>query len=281
MKAPATVAAVVVLAAAALALLTARVEVMAQASTQTAPQPAPQTARSLQAADVRSYAVVHVYPHDRDAFTQGLIYRDGYLYESTGLNRRSSLRKVELQTGKIVQQRSVDARYFAEGLTDWGSELFQLTWSTNVGFVYDLASFEPRRTFAYPGEGWGLAHDDRSLIMSDGSSELRFIDPVTMKEQRRMKVLDRGIEVRSLNELEFVRGEILANVWLTDRIAMIDPVRGTVRSWLDLADLYPRRSNGDDVLNGIAYDAAGDRLFVTGKLWPSVFEIRLQPASAR
>ena len=237
-------------------------------------------ASSVAGAQAPSVAVVGVdvlrtYPHDRTAFTQGLIYRDGFFYESTGLNGRSSLRKVEPTTGKVLQQQKVDARDVAEGLTDWGNQLLQLTWSTNIGFVYDLATFKQRRTFSYAGEGWGLTHDAASLIMSDGSSELRFIDPVTLKEQRRVRVRDRGIEVRSLNELEFVRGRVYANVWLTDRIAVIEPQSGTVTAWLDLSDVY-RRSGpaGDDVLNGIAYDAAGDRLFITGKLWPTVFEIR-------
>jgi glutaminyl-peptide cyclotransferase len=228
------------------------------------------------------YDVVHVYPHDAQAFTQGLIFRDGFLYESTGINGRSTLRKVELETGKVVQQRRVDARYFAEGLTDWGSQLLQLTWSTNVGFVYDLATFEPRRTFPYDGEGWGLTHDATSLIMSDGSDQLRFLDPVTLKERRRVQVSDRGTPVRSLNELEFVRGRVYANVWLTDRIAVIDPESGSVTAWLDLASLYRRpQPGGDDVLNGIAYDATAGRMFVTGKLWPNLFEIRLRPAPGR
>jgi glutamine cyclotransferase len=232
--------------------------------------------------EVLGYEVLHVYPHDREAFTQGLIVRDGFFYESTGLNGRSTLRKVEVQSGKVVQQRSVDARYFAEGLTDWGSVLLQLTWSTNVAFVYDLTSFEAGRTFAYEGEGWGLTHDARSLIMSDGSNELRFLDPVTFREQRRVKVRDRGIDVRMLNELEVVRGQVYANVWLTDRIAVIAPADGTVTAWLDLAGLYRRPGpSGDDVLNGIAYDAAANRLFVTGKLWPSVYEIRPRPGAIR
>ncbi len=227
------------------------------------------------AAAVFGVDVVRAYPHDRDAFTQGLIFRDGFIYESTGLNGRSSLRKVDLQTGKVLQQRNVEARYFAEGLTDWGSELFQLTWSSNVGLVYDLASFEPRRSFAYPGEGWGLTHDATSLIMSDGSDQLRFLDPVTLSERRRITVTDGGKPIRALNELEFIHGVIWANVWLTDRIATIDPQTGSVATWLELEGLNrEQRRNGDDVLNGIAFDAATGRIFVTGKLWPTLFEIR-------
>lgn len=227
------------------------------------------------AAPVVGYDVVKSYPHDPAAFTQGLVYRDGFLYESTGLNGRSSLRKVVLETGKVVQQRAVESRYFAEGLTDWGGQLLQLTWSTNVGFVYDLASFAPRSTFNYPGEGWGLTQDGTRIIMSDGTPALRFLDPVTLREQRRVQVRDRGQPVEDLNELEFVRGLVYANVWTTDRIAMIAPDSGTVVGWLDLSGLRPRTPNVD-VLNGIAFDAAGDRLFVTGKLWPRLYHIRLR-----
>ncbi len=172
-------------------------------------------------APVFSYEVVNSYPHDPEAFTQGLVYRDGFLYESTGLNGRSSLRKVRLTTGVVVQQRAVEKKYFAEGLTDWGNRLLQLTWSTNAGFVYDLATFEPVSTFTYPGEGWGLTHDGRRLIMSDGSSSLRFLDPVTQRELSRLAVRDGTRAIEELNELEFVQGHVYANVWLTDRIAMI------------------------------------------------------------
>lgn len=224
------------------------------------------------------YDIVHRYPHDRSAFTQGLLYRDGFLYESTGMNGHSTLRKVRIETGQVVRQRALDERYFAEGLTDVGNRLVQLTWSTNIGFVYDLATFEPRGTFAYPGEGWGLAYDGRRLIMSDGTAALRLLDPVTFREQGRLHVTDGGQPVDRLNELEVVRGQVYANVWLTDRIAMIDPATGHVAGWIDLAGLRPRPGPaGDDVLNGIAYDARGDRLFVTGKLWPSLYEIRLRP----
>ena len=239
-----------------------------------------------QAADapavVYTYDVVGEYPHDPDAFTQGLIYRDGFLFESTGLNGRSSLRKVRLETGDVVQRRDVDARYFAEGLTDWGHRLVQLTYQTNVGFVYDLATFEPRGTFTYDGEGWGLARDDRLLIMSDGSSRLRFIDPETFREIRRLEVTDAGRPVDDLNELEFVKGSIYANVWYVERIAMIDPSDGRVTGWIDVSGLTSRMTprpdvGGGAVPNGIAYDASADRLFVTGKLWPRLFEIRVRP----
>jgi glutamine cyclotransferase len=225
---------------------------------------------------VYSYRVVNVYPHDPEAFTQGLVYRDGFLYESTGLNGRSSLRKVRLETGEVIQQRQVDAQYFGEGLADWGGKLIQLTWRSNVGFVYDRASFNLERTFAYVGEGWGLTHDDTRLIMSDGSSSLRFLDPATLQETGRLTVTDRGRPVGGLNELEVVRGEIYANVWQTDRIARIAPASGHVTGWIDLSGLLPPSDQrGVDVLNGIAYDGEHDRLFVTGKLWPKLFEIAL------
>ena len=234
------------------------------------------TSQSVQAAPVHGYEVVNSYPHDSGAFTQGLLYRDGFLFESTGLAGQSSLRKVQAETGEVVQRLAVDAEYFAEGLTDWGSRLIQLTWVSNVGFVYDLVSFTRERTFTYPGEGWGLTQDGRQLIMSDGTPNLRFLDPVTFQEIRRLNVRDAGTSVDDLNELEFVKGAIYANVWLTDRIAIIDPETGLVTGWLDLTGLQDRGGRpGDDVLNGIAYDAEGDRLFVTGKLWPTLFEIRL------
>jgi glutamine cyclotransferase len=222
------------------------------------------------------YDVVRAYPHDPQAFTQGLIFRDGFLFESTGLNGRSSLRKVRLETGEVVQRKAIDDRYFAEGMTDWGARLVQLTWNTNVGFVYDLASFDRTRTFAYAGEGWGLTHDATRLIMSDGTPALRFLDPDTFAETGRVLVRDGDRPIDDLNELEFVRGEVYANVWLTDRIAIIAPSSGRVTGWIDLAGLRPStNAPGDDVLNGIAYDARGDRLFVTGKLWPRLFEIKL------
>ena len=229
------------------------------------------------AAPVFGYEVVNIYPHDRQAFTQGLVYRGGVLYESTGLRGRSSLRRVRLETGEVLQQSAVDGRYFAEGLTDWGNQLLQLTWDTNVAFVYDMKSFQQVRTFNYRGEGWGLAQDGRRLIMSDGTPTLRFLDPATFQETGRLQVRDGAVPVEDLNELEYVDGEIYANVWTTDRIAAIDPASGRVTAWIDLAGLMPRGStSGDAVLNGIAYDAARQRLFVTGKLWPRLFEIRVR-----
>lgn len=235
------------------------------------------TATAQKRAPVYGYTVVNSYPHDPQAFTQGLIFRDGVLYESTGLNGQSSVRKVRLETGEVLQRYNVDARYFAEGLTDWGNRLIQLTYTTKIGFVYDLATFTLQRTFDYTGQGWGLTRDQKRLIMSDGTSALRFFDPETLRETGRVTVRDEGRPLENLNELEWVKGEIFANVWLTDRIAIISPESGRVSAWLDLAGIRgPVRTSTDDVLNGIAYDAAGDRLFVTGKLWPRLFEIRIK-----
>lgn len=231
------------------------------------------------------YKVIHAYPHDTAAFTQGLIYRDGAFYESTGLNGRSSVRKVDVATGKVLQNVPVDSKYFAEGLTDWKNSLLQLTWRDGLGFVYDRATLGFVRTFRYSGEGWGLTHDDKRLILSDGqpAGALRFLDPVTFAETGHLIVKDRGIPVAALNELEYVKGEIYANIWQTDRIARINPSTGDVVGWIDLSGLLKpaERTDGGAVLNGIAYDAAANRLFVTGKLWPKVFEIRLVPRSPR
>jgi glutamine cyclotransferase len=231
-------------------------------------------------AAVDSYQVVHTYPHDPSAFTQGLLFVDGHLYESTGLNGRSSLRMVDLYTGRVLQKYDLPAAYFGEGLTDWGSNLIQLTWKAHKGFVYDRFSFALVKTFAYQGEGWGITHDDKQLIMSDGSSYLRFLDPTSFRETRRVRVTDdAGRAVESLNELEYVRGEIYANVWGSDTIVRISPRTGKVLGRIDLSNIIDKRAlnNPDAVLNGIAYDAAGNRLFVTGKLWPKIFEIRVQP----
>lgn len=228
------------------------------------------------------YQVVKSYPHDRAAFTQGLVYRDGYLYESTGLEGKSTLRKVDLNTGRVLQQYDLLPNYFGEGLTDWGPHLIQLTYQTQTGFVYDRETLTLKSSFAYSGEGWGLTQDGTRLIMSDGTSTLRFLDPVTFSEKGRVTVRDGGQPVVDLNELEYVRGEIYANVWRTDRIARISPATGEVVGWIDLRNLVkpgeiPRSSPSFEaaVLNGIAYDAAKDRLFVTGKLWPKLFEIRV------
>jgi glutamine cyclotransferase len=224
------------------------------------------------------YEVVATYPHDREAFTQGLVYDDGVLYESTGLNGRSSLRKVNLQTGEVLQRRDLDPQYFAEGLALFNGQLIQLTWQSNKGFVYDKTTFEPLREWSYPTEGWGLTHDGKQLIMSDGSATLRFLNPETFAVEREVTVTDGEQPVVRLNELEYVNGEVFANVWQTDLVARVDPQTGRVLGWIDLSGLLsPAERQGADVLNGIAYDPAGDRLFVTGKLWPKLFEIKLVP----
>ncbi|HUO15752.1 MAG TPA: glutaminyl-peptide cyclotransferase [Verrucomicrobiae bacterium] len=230
--------------------------------------------------EVDSYQVVNVYPHDPHAFTQGLIYVDGHLYESTGEYGTSSLRMEDLQTGKVLQRHDLPAEYFGEGLTDWGSTLIQLTWKAHKAFVYDRFSFTVLRTFEFAGEGWGLTHDDTQLILSNGSSTLQFLDPKTFRVTRRLKVTDEnGRAVDSLNELEYIRGEIYANIWHRDEIARISPRTGKVVGWIDLSGIIDKRelASPEAVLNGIAYDKAGDRLFVTGKLWPKLFEIKVVP----
>jgi glutamine cyclotransferase len=229
-------------------------------------------------APVYGYRIVRTYPHDRTAFTQGLQYVDGFLYEGTGLNGRSSIRKVKLETGEVVQSRPVPAEYFGEGITVWKDRLIELTWRSQVALVYDRATFEPRRQFSYAGEGWGLTHDASSLVMSDGSDALRFLDPDTFAERRRVHVTAGGESVRDLNELEYVDGEIFANIWQTSYIARIAPATGLVSAWIDLSGILPAADRDDvDVMNGIAYDDAGHRLFVTGRLWPKLFEIALVP----
>ncbi len=226
------------------------------------------------------YQVVHSYPHDAQAFTQGLIYLDGHLDESTGIKGQSSLRMEELETGRILQFHEVPSQYFAEGLTNWGNTLIQLTWETHTALVYDRATFKLLRTFSYTGEGWGLTQDGKNLILSDGTARLRFLDPETFREVRQVTVRDRGKPVTQLNELEFIHGQVYANIWHSDRIARIDPVTGKVLGWIDLSGLLPEseRSTQEAVLNGIAWDSAHERLFVTGKLWPKIFEIKVLPA---
>jgi len=222
--------------------------------------------------------VVHAYPHDPGAFTEGLFYLNGYLYESTGLEGRSNIRKERLENGQVVEKRELSPAYFGEGVVNWKDRLIQLTYRTEKGFVYDLASFKPIREFSYVGEGWGLTQDGKRIIMSDGTPQIRFINPDTLKETGRITVTDQGQPVANINELEWVKGEILANIWQTNMIARIDPKTGKVTGWIDLTGLRERAGAGNDpdaVLNGIAYDSAKGRLFVTGKLWPKLFEIRL------
>ena len=222
------------------------------------------------------YTVVRSYPHDPKAFTQGLEYFDGFLYEGTGLKGRSTVRKVELETGKVVQQETIHPQYFGEGITISQGKLFQVTWQDRMGFVYDAKTLKPVRTFTYFGEGWGLTHDPGGLIMSDGSSTLRFLELTRFQERRRLKVTDGGVPVERLNELEWVRGEIWANVFETDFIVRISPKDGRVLGWIDLKGLMgapTAKLSAEAVLNGVAYDSQKNRIFVTGKLWPRVFEI--------
>ena len=226
-------------------------------------------------APVYKYTIVHSYPHDPDAFTEGLEYRDRFLYESTGLSGKSSIRKVKLETGEVVQNRNLSKDYFGEGITFWKDDLFELTWISEIAFVYDAKTLASKKTFSYKGEGWALTHNADSLIMSDGTADLRFIDPVTFKERRRITVTDGGVPIKYLNELEWIKGEIFANVYTTDYIARIDPSTGRVAGWIDIRGLLPRQNDGNTVPNGIAYDAEHDRLFVTGKNWPRLFEIKL------
>jgi len=222
------------------------------------------------------YTIVHTYPHDRDAFTQGLQYVDGVFYEGTGLNGRSSIRRVKIETGEVLQKHDVPAQYFGEGITLRDNEIFELTWQSGIALVYDGKTFAQKRTYPYTGEGWGLTQDKTSLIMSDGTEYFRFLDPATFKERKRVRVMAAGSPLKELNELEYVKTEVLANVWQTDFVARIDPSTGTVTGYIDFRGLLtPREREATDVLNGIAYDEAGDRLFVTGKLWPKVFEVRI------
>lgn len=225
------------------------------------------------------YRVVKTYPHDNSAFTQGLEYRDGFLYEGTGMAGRSSLRKVDLASGRVLQKFDVPQPFFGEGITVLNQQIFELTYTSQTGFVYDKTSFRILRSFNYPGEGWGLANDGKQIFMSDGSSQIRVWDPLTLKEVRRITVKDGAREIRELNELEYVKGEIYANVWHQDRIARISPADGKVLGWIDLSNILSKseRPDPEAVLNGIAYDPSGDRLFVTGKFWPKIFEIKLVP----
>lgn len=227
-----------------------------------------------------TYRVVRRYPHDPQAFTQGLVFCGGFLYEGTGLNSGSSLRKVVLESREVLKIRTLPEQYFGEGITIFGERIVQLTWLSNTGFIYDLESFELVGEFHYATQGWGLTHDGERLIMSDGTSTLHFLNPETFEEVGKVEVHDwqRG-PVMYLNELEYIEGEVWANVWQTDMIARIDPGTGQVTGWIDLAGLLSseERAGHVDVLNGIAWDAEGERLFVTGKLWPRLFEIEVVP----
>jgi glutamine cyclotransferase len=231
------------------------------------------------AVPIYEFDILHTYPHDPSAYTEGLFYLNGFLYESTGLEQHSSIRKVRIDTGAVVKKIDIPSQYFGEGIVNWDGHLISLTWKSHVGFVWDLATFKLQRQFQYEGEGWALTQDGKQLIMSDGTPELRFINPNTLKETNRIQVTLDGKPIRNVNELEWVKGEIYANVWQTNWILRIDPKTGQVVGLINLARLLSptdRVTGSDGVLNGIAYDAKGDRLFVTGKNWPKLFEIRLR-----
>ena len=228
---------------------------------------------------IYTYHIVQRYPHDPEAFTQGLVYENGEFIEGTGINGRSSLRRVRLETGEVLQRIDLDSRYFGEGVTRFENRVMQLTWQSHVGFVYSWPGLELQETFPYETEGWGLTHDGSELILSDGTSRLYFLDPATLRVAHWIDVREQDQPVTLLNELEYIEGEVYANVWLTDRIARIDPSTGRVTSWIDLSGLLSpdERTGREDVLNGIAYDAGQKRLFVTGKYWPLLFQIELLP----
>jgi glutamine cyclotransferase len=221
--------------------------------------------------------VVRTYPHDPHAFTQGLECYGGYLYESTGIAGQSTLRKVALQTGEVVQKVNLPPQYFGEGLTIFHGKIYQLTWMSKKGFVYDLRTLRRVGEFPYDTEGWGLTHDDASLIMSDGTNKIRYLDPVSFAVTRTLEVYAGGEAVVNVNELEHINGEIFANIWHSPRIARIDEHSGQVVAWIDLTTLAAKENRGEEgVLNGIAYDKTGDRLFVTGKNWAKVLEIKVE-----
>ncbi len=225
-----------------------------------------------------TYRVVKTFPHDTSAFTQGFEFHDGYLYEGTGLNGHSSIRKVELKTGEVLQRYDVPQKYFGEGITIWGDKIIELTWRSHTGFIYDRDTFKPLGEFHYATEGWGLTHDREKIIMSDGTSRLHFLDPNSFREIGSIDVFDDTGSVKYLNELEYIDGKIYANIWRTDYIAVIEPTTGQVVSYIDLTGILPDslRTGHEDVLNGIAFDRTNRRLFVTGKKWSKIFEIELK-----
>jgi len=226
-----------------------------------------------------TYEVVEAYPHDENAFTQGLVYHDGFLYEGTGLQGRSSLRKVRLETGEVLQSIDLPYEYFGEGVAIVRDQILELTWKSQVGFLYDLRTFRQLRQFSYSGEGWGLTSNGADVYMSDGTADIRILEATTLREKRRIHVHDGPKPINQLNELEFVDGQIFANIWQTNRIARISPRTGEVLGWIDLTGLLSPMYQLQEgaLLNGIAYDSARKRLFVTGKLWPRLFQIRLIP----
>lgn len=247
------------------------------AEAQTAPPP------QEMPAPTQGYRIVNTYPHDPRAFTQGLLWADGHLYESTGQVGESTIRRVDLETGRVLQSVDIPPGMFGEGLVNWGDQLINITWQNQIGHRWDRRTLRRLGSWRYRGEGWGLTQNGREIIMSDGTNELRFLDPETLQERRRLAVTDAGAPVERLNEIEWVDGEIYANVWLTPMIARIDPDTGHVRGWIDLTALAAQTTRGrtDDVLNGIAWDAQRRRLFVTGKNWPRLYEIALEAPMPR
>jgi len=231
----------------------------------------------LAAIPVQKAQVVRTYPHDSSAFTEGLLIRDGWLYESTGFEGHSFIRKKVLATGKTIQSIAIPSRYFGEGIVDWGNTLRSFVWHGGQGFIWNLKTLHQAGSWTYEGEGWAMTHDGRNIIMSDGTSTLRFLDPGTMQVSRRLSVTADGKPVTMINELEYVRGEILANIWQTGLIARIDPQDGHVKGWIDVNELWTKAATPgpDAVPNGIAYDKRTNRLYVTGKYWPYLFEIKL------
>lgn len=233
---------------------------------------------STPAAPTFSFEIVNTWHHDPEAFTEGLQYLGGELYESTGLNKLSSLRRVELKTGKVLQKIDIPDEYFGEGITILGNKIYQLTYQTHIGFIYDLKTFKQLGTWHYEGEGWGMTNDGTYLIMSNGSNKITYLDPKSFAIVKTLEVYDQGYRVEDINELEFIKGEIYANIWRIDRVVCIDPASGKVNSWIDLSGLMmpQERTERVDVLNGIAYDEKGDRIFITGKYWPKLFEIKVK-----
>lgn len=232
--------------------------------------------------DVPSYTfkILNKYPHDPGAFTQGLVVDEGVFFEGTGLRGASSLRKVDLESGEVLQIKEISKSLFGEGIVLYQDKIIQLTWTSNIGFVYNKDTFEKLGQFTYPTQGWGITHDGAELIMSDGSSNLYFLDPETFERTHEISVRYNNRAIRRLNELEYIQDRVFANVWQTDSIAVINPENGLVTNWLDLTRLLqPEDRDGRrvDVLNGIAYDEKNSKLYVTGKLWPTVYQIGLIP----
>lgn len=223
------------------------------------------------------YEIIAIFPHDPEAFTQGLVWQDGFLYEGTGLYGKSSLRRVDLETGQVKKQHNLSEDFFGEGITIFEKRIYQLTWKSKTGFIYEQENFQLVKTFSYSHEGWGITHDEKNLIISDGTSVLHFVDPLTMKEIKRIEIHKNGVPVNRINELEYIKGKIFANIWLTDWIVVIEPQSGKITAWLDLSGILDSLEiiQETNVLNGIAYDSEKDCLFVTGKLWPVLFKIKI------